>query len=68
MTLHHLGDCEDCTDGICTMNCSSAISVNGTEWIAASIWAGIFPAKASAEQTRAWFERDRRAQDGGEDA
>lgn len=45
-----LGDCPDCADGECTMNCSSAVHCTQTEWIAASMWAGVFPKKATAKQ------------------
>lgn len=45
-----LGDCPDCAEGECSMNCSSAIQCTGSEWIAASIWAGVFPQRASAKQ------------------
>ena len=55
MSDHSIGSpCGDCIDGGCTMNCSSAERASGSEWIAASIWAGVFPAKASAEQVREW--------------
>lgn len=57
MALYRLGDCEDCIDGQCTMNCSSAVLVTGSEHIAASIWSGVFPQKASAQQVREWQAR-----------
>lgn len=50
MTIITLGDCPDCVEGVCTMNCTSAVIVTGAEWVAASIWAGIFPSKATAAQ------------------
>lgn len=55
MSDHSIGSpCADCVDGGCTMNCSSSERASGSEWIAASIWAGVFPQKASAEQVRNW--------------
>jgi hypothetical protein len=55
MAQHMIGTgCNDCLDGVCTMNCSSAVLATGTDWIAASIWSGTFPQKATAEQVRAW--------------
>ena len=54
MSIQFIGDCADCTAGVCTMNCSTALVVSGSEWIAASIWAGVFPEKASAAQVKAY--------------
>lgn len=57
MSIQFIGNCADCSGGICTMNCSTALVVTGSEWIAASIWAGVFPAKASAAQVKAYRDR-----------
>lgn len=46
--------CDDCVDGACTMNCSSAAIATTREWIAASMWARVFPKKATADQVRQW--------------
>jgi hypothetical protein len=55
VTMHQVGTgCPDCIDKTCAMNCSSATVATGTEWIAASLWAGVFPAKADAAQVAAW--------------
>ncbi|WP_341209837.1 hypothetical protein [uncultured Sphingomonas sp.] len=53
--MHYVGKpCEDCSEGVCTMNCSGAVTTTRLEWLAASMWAGVFPEKATAEQVRAW--------------
>jgi hypothetical protein len=55
MSIQQIGkNCADCCDGVCTMNCSGATMATGSEWIAASIWAGVFPSKATADQVIAW--------------
>jgi hypothetical protein len=58
MSAHIIGDCPDCSDGLCTMNCGSALLVTGTEWIAASIWVGVFPTKATAAQVAAFRAKE----------
>ena len=58
MSMNFIGNCPDCDGGVCSMNCSSALLVTGAEWISASIWAGVFPAKATAE----WVAEFRAAQ------
>lgn len=47
---YKIGSCDDCVDGCCTMNCSSAVLVTQKEHLAASMWSGVFPAKATATQ------------------
>lgn len=41
------GSCEDCTDGLCSMNCSSAVLVTTAEHIAHDMRMGRFPARSS---------------------
>lgn len=57
-----VGDCADCSDGLCTMNCSSAVMTTNAEHISASIWCGSFPAKATSAQLRN-FQMARQAGD-----
>jgi hypothetical protein len=40
------------------MNCSGAEHATGSEWIAASIWARVFPERATALQLRNWRLRE----------
>lgn len=54
MTQYVGKPCDDCAEGSCTMNCSGAVQATRSEWIAASMWAGAFPEKATAEQVRQW--------------
>ena len=52
--IRMVGDCTDCVDQICTMNCSTATPATDREWLAASFWHDVFPKKASAAQIQEW--------------
>jgi len=47
MTMNLYGSCDDCVDGLCSMNCSSAVLVTAAEHIAHDMRMGRFPARSS---------------------